>query len=198
MHVNTTLRTGRPGRNWRHRALVLATLALVASFNFVGSAANANARTCRGAVVNMSNITVLNSDNFHDVTVYGPSVKAEQGETQLKTTTHIWGTPGDDVIIGTPGNDWIRGLGGNDIICGLSGNDVINGGHGNDILSGNGGQDRISGSFGTDKVFGGAGIDETVYYPNQGDSVDTGGQVWDLTPRSESTRGQRAGSFWWA
>jgi Ca2+-binding RTX toxin-like protein len=79
-----------------------------------------------------------------------------------KNGAHIWGTPGNDVIVVTaPKGAWVDGGAGNDLICGGSGPDHLIGGPGNDHLDGRGGVNVLDGGGGRDWITS-RGDDEVV------------------------------------
>jgi len=87
-----------------------------------------------------------------------------------KTTTHIFGTKGNDILLGTDDNDSIKGRAGNDTITGGAGNDKLKGGSGNDTITGGAGNDTIDGGAGRDTaVFSGKFSDYKITFSGHHD-----------------------------
>jgi Ca2+-binding RTX toxin-like protein len=77
----------------------------------------------------------------------------------IKKPAHLYGGPGNDVLIGGSGPDVLIGGPGNDVLEGGKGNDILLGGDGNDKLLGGAGRDLLIGGLGADHLLGGGGED---------------------------------------
>ncbi|MBS1162053.1 MAG: tandem-95 repeat protein, partial [Proteobacteria bacterium] len=112
--------------------------------------------------------------------------KTDEAQVALTTTssTGLYGTGLDNIIVGDTSGEVLYGYAGNDVLVGNAGNDTFYGGEGNDLLIGGLGNDSLTGDAGAD-VFrwlfadkGGAGspATDTVY----GFSTTTSGEALDL------------------
>jgi hypothetical protein len=62
-------------------------------------------------------------------------------------SSHMYGGPGDDVIVGGPGNEFVYGEGGNDRLEGGRGSDMLFPGPGADVISGGEGRTEVEESL---------------------------------------------------
>lgn len=75
------------------------------------------------------------------------------GETEITSTSLVFGDGGDDFLFADAGGNSLVGGSGNDVLVGGLGTDLLEGGDGHDLIMTRGGSDEIRGGKGNDWIY---------------------------------------------